>query len=181
MRISGDSSSRRYRVTASPASTSSRCQPPCSITVQPEAVVQHGPVIPPVLRVGDGHGDQGAAILLRRPHQNAPGPLGKAGFYPNGPGVLPEELVVVHQLPVPRRIASGGDDLPEPRGIQGRHGDFPQFPGSGVVFFAVKAVGVGKVGISEAQYPGLFVHSRRKRLDAPGGVQGQRRRRLIPR
>ena len=95
--------------------------PPClgqdGAGIDGKAVVQQGFVVSPVVAVVEGDADQGLAIPLRAGDQGAAGLAGVSRLHPGAPLVLPQEFVVVDQLPVLQGEAFWWPPPPPPWGF----------------------------------------------------------------
>lgn len=139
-----------------------------------KTIVQKRDVVVPVIRVGDGHGNKRPATALRGTDKNAPGMARVAGLHADAAVIAPQQLIVIDQRPARAADAFCSHDSRKVRVLERRAGQARQIERSGIVFFAVKAVRVGKVRLTQPKRLRAAIHLPDKgRLCAAHG-DGQR-------
>ena len=138
-------------------------------------------MVSPVVAVAEGDADQGLAVPLRAGDQGAAGLAGVSRLHPGAPLVLPQEFVVVDQLPVLQGEAFGDHCLRHRGVLQAGPAQLGHVQGGSIMVLIPQTVGVGEVGVGHPQILGPLVHPAYEGVHIPGAGTGQGHRRVVPR
>ena len=105
---------------------------------------------------------------------------GVSRLHPGAPLVLPQEFVMVDQLPALQGEAFGGHRLRHRGVLQAGPAQLSHVQGGGIVILIPQTVGVGEVGVGHPQILGPLVHPAHEGVHIPGADTGQGHRRVVP-